>query len=132
MISKEHISKMEDIWVKIINKYIDFYKREIKNVDLFNGIDVKDFSSTSEQMELFNIEIEKYKNLGEIFQSLIKYEEKDDDLKTYIITENSINILSSDSLLSVLIESINLESENPKNKYNVVLKEKIKKVRFSN
>lgn len=122
---------MEEIWVDIINRYIKFYKQEIRNVDIFEGMNHEDFGSTSEQMELFNNEIEKYKCLGEEFQNIDNVT-NDDNLKKYIITKNSKNYVTSDSLLSLLIEIINLENEDTKSQYNLVLKDKIKKVKFTN
>jgi hypothetical protein len=122
---------MEEIWVDIINKYIKFYKKEIRNVDLFEGMNIDDYGSTSEQMELFNNEIEKYKCLGEEFQNIDNVTD-DENLKKYIITKNSKNYLTSNSLLSLLIEIINLEKEDTKSRYDLTLKDKIKKVKFSN
>jgi hypothetical protein len=121
---------MEEIWVDIINKYIKFYKQEIRNVDIFNGINHEDFGATSEQMELFNTEIEKYKCLGEDFQNLDNVT-NNDNLKKYIITKNNENFVTSDSLLSLLIELINLENEDKESKYDLILKDKIKKVKFA-
>lgn len=120
---------MEEIWVEIINKYIKFYKQEIRNVDLFEGMNIDDYGSTSEQMELFNDELEKYKYLGDEFKNLDSV--MNDKLKKYIITKNSQNFITSDSLLSILIEIINLENEDVKSKYDLILKDKIKKVKFT-
>jgi hypothetical protein len=120
---------MEVIWVDIINKYVQFYKKEIKNVDLFEGMNLDDFGSTSEQMELFNTEIEKYKILGEDFQNIDNVTD-DKNLKKYIITKNTKNCMTSDSLLSLLVEIINLESEDKESEYDLVLGDKIKKVKF--
>ncbi len=127
---------MEEIWVDIINKYIQFYKKEIRNVDLFEGMNIDNFGSTSEQMELFNTEIEKYKILGEDFQNIDNVTNNDNDnnnnLKKYIIMKNNKNFATSDSLLSLLIEIINLENEDKESKYELGLRDKIKKVKFSN
>jgi hypothetical protein len=122
---------MEEIWVDLINKYVQFYKKEIRNVDIFEGMNIDDFGSTSEQMELFNTEIEKYKILGEDFQNIDNVTD-DNNLKKYIITKNTKNHITSDSLLSLLIEIINLESEDQESEYGLVLRDKNKKVKFSN
>jgi hypothetical protein len=110
-----------NIYVFMINKYIEFYKKEIKNNDFFEGITVEDFGSTSNQMELFNTEMEKWKNLDDEFKNIEEIKESN-NTKKYIITKNSKNFLTSDSLLSVLIELYNLENENVKSSYNITIK----------
>jgi hypothetical protein len=116
---------MEEIWVKIINKYINFYKDQVKNVNLFDGIKIEDFGSTNKQMELFHAEVEKYKTFGEDFQSITEIT-KNINLKKYVITQNSNIFCTSDSLLSLLIEIINLENEDDESKYDLLFSFSVK------
>lgn len=108
----------EEIYVFMINKYINFYKKEIKNNDFFEGIAAENLSSTSDQMELFNLEMEKFKNLNEDFKNLSTISNKN---KIYIITKNKQKYLTTDSLLSGLIELYNLENEDPESLYEIIL-----------
>jgi len=105
-----------EIYVYIINKCIQFYKKEIANTDFFDGVTTEDLGSTSNQMEFFNLELEKYKNLGDDFRTL--YESND---KKYAITKNSEHFLSSDSLLSLLIEMYNLEYERSNDIFDIII-----------
>lgn len=114
---------MEEIYVRIVNTYIKFYRNQIEDVDLLNGINYNDISSTNLQMELFNCEMEKYKNsnLNSNTDFTILY--NTNYKKKYFITKNNENILTTDSLISALIEVINLENENEDEniKYNIIL-----------
>lgn len=100
---------MEDIYVEIINKYISFYKKEIKKSNLFDDIDFSNFCSTNNQMELFNEEIEKFKRENESYRDIINYDSKNP--KKYTLKKNGQDYLMSDSLISIIIENINLENE---------------------
>lgn len=101
---------MEEIYVNLINKYIIFYKTEIKNSNIFDNIDYANFSSTNNQMELFNNEMEKFKKGDDIFKNVIKYSEN--NKKKYAIKNNDKYCFMSESLISALVEMINLENEN--------------------
>lgn len=100
---------MEDIYVQLINKYIYFYKTEIKNCHIFDDIDFSNYSSTNNQMELFNEEIEKFKKENESFKNIENYSEI--NKKKYILKKNGKEHLMSNSLISIIIENINLENE---------------------
>jgi hypothetical protein len=108
-----------DVYVYIINKYIQFYRKEINNVDFFEGMTPGDYGSTSESMEKFYTELEKYNKLEEEFKTV-----SNDCNKKYIITKNSKNFKASDSLLALLIEMYNLENEEPQFKFDIILKNK--------
>lgn len=108
-----------DIYVFLINKYIKFYKKEIKNNNFFDGISLENFGSTSDQMELFNTEMEKFKFCDESFRNVENINDKKN--KKYIITKNCEKILSSESLLSLLIELYNLENEDKISIYDIIL-----------
>ena len=112
----------EEVFVYVINKYIQFYKKEIKNTDFFDGVTIENYGSTSDQMELFNIELEKFKKLDEDFKNLCSPKEIN---KKYVITKNREKILASDSLLSVLIELYNLENEEPEYEFQIILNKNI-------
>jgi hypothetical protein len=113
---------MEEIYVNLINKYIIFYKTEIKNNNIFDNIDYANYCSTNNQMELFNAEIEKFKREDDIFKNVIEYNEN--TKKKYSIKKNDMYYLSSDSLISMLIEMINIENmeiNNEKFNYKLVI-----------
>lgn len=111
---------MEDIYVNILNKYVNFYKTEIKKLNIFDNINYNDFCSTNNQLELLNSELELYKKNNEEFLEISEYSEN--NTKKYVITKNDEKILISNSLISSLIEIINLENENENKNINYKLK----------
>jgi hypothetical protein len=113
---------LSDFYVVILNKYIQFYKKEIKNVNFFEGMTIEDLGSTSEQSELFNTEMEKWKNYNEEFKNIENINENNNNIKKYIITKNSKNFLTSDSLIAVLSEVYSLENEDEKSSYSITIK----------
>jgi hypothetical protein len=124
---------MEDIWGLILTNYIKFYKKEISHentklniTDLFKDIDYEDFGSTNEIMELFHSELEKFKILDDDFRN---FESIFNNIhKKYTLRKNKENLYTSNSLLSLLIEQVNLESEDIRCEfdYEIVLKENIR------
>jgi len=111
-----------DVYVYIINKYIQFYKKEIGDADFFEGMTPDDYGSTSDQMELFNTELEKYNKLDDEFKNINDITQKETIYKKYIITKNSKKFLTSESLLASLIELYNLENEDQQSKFDIILK----------
>jgi len=96
-----------DFLVQIINTYIKFYKTEINDVNIFDGI--TDIGSTNQQLELLYSEMHKYKESNDEFKEIHLYTNK---LYSYIIMSNNNPYCSSNSLFALLIEFINLQNEN--------------------
>ena len=108
-----------DYYVRLINLYIKFYKYQIEDTNLLDGINCNDMSSTNLQLELFYEEMNKYK-LNDTIKVL--YDAKQHSQKTYTIIKNNLELLlTSESLISILIEIINLENETSDD-YNVIYK----------
>ena len=107
------MAELSDIWTDIINCYIRFYRSEIRNEGLFDGIDGE---LTNTQLDILRSEVEKFKDSDEEFKSLC-YDIN--NLKKYVICVNSKQICSSDSLLAILIENVNLKNENKEIVYDV-------------
>lgn len=113
---------MEDIWVNIINNYISFYKQEIKNEDLFSGINYSDLGSTNYQMELLNKEIDKFNSEKDTeYKKIFILNDENKTIYDYVITKNNINYCTSKSLIAVLIELENLKNEDKTSSYNIKL-----------
>jgi hypothetical protein len=110
---------MEDIYVQLINKYISFYKKEIRKCHIFDEIDFSNLSSTNNQMELFNEEIEKFKKENETYRDIFNFDPQ--KKKKYVLKKNAQNYLMSDSLISIIIENINLENEEKNSVFELKL-----------
>ena len=101
---------MEEFNVNILNNFIQFYKTEIKNVNLFAGMERTD--KVNESMEILNNELLKYKRADN------KIIQNTENGKYVLYNENTI-IGSSNLLFVILIEMSNLQKENPGKKYKI-------------
>jgi hypothetical protein len=120
-----------DFKLNILNNYIEFYKSEIQNSEIFENINYTDFSDTNKQIEMLYISKEEYELNIEFINKIDECDPESENYKKYIITKNNIKILTCESLFSLLIELANLKIEDKKNKYNIILRDKIKKVKIA-
>lgn len=97
------------MYVNIINQFIIYYNSQYPSNKIKTNIfcDLTGNNMTNRPMELFNAELEKFKNGNTEFKQITEGK-----LKKYILTKNSINYITSDSLIALLIEIINLENED--------------------
>jgi len=105
---------MEDLKVDILNSYIEYYKNQIDDVNLLDGINENDVTSTNMQLELLYEETLKYKKNDNNFIDIHM-----DFTKKYIILKNNEPFCSSESLLSALIEINKLKNEDSSLIYKV-------------
>jgi len=113
-----------EIIVSIINNYIKFYKNEIQDVNIFDGVDVNDPTATNIQLNILRNAMNKYKNENDDIRNVIMYTTTD-KLKRFVICKNSKPYCSSDLLFSVLIEVSNLEQEDKTNQFIIKLKKNL-------
>lgn len=111
-----------EFMVEIVNNYIQFYRSEVEDVDIFSGIDEKDMASTNRQLSLLYAEKEIFENSDEE-STKITLLSTNTPSKDYIIYKNNIPYCTSSSLFAVLIEITNLKNEDQKSNYKIKCKQ---------
>jgi len=116
---------MEDTLITVINNYIEFYKNEIQNVDIFVGMDISDLGSTNIQIETLYSEMNKYASSDEKSKDVLLVSQNV-ELKKFVICKNNDPFCTSDLLFAVLLEIINLREADDISIYNIKLRKNIK------
>jgi hypothetical protein len=108
--------------VKLINNYIQFYKNEIENVNIFENINKNDLVSCNKPMNWIYSEMKKYQELDEETKKIVYIVDKNTPLDKYIINKDSQPFATSSSLFSLLLEITSLQDENKDSVYEIKIK----------
>ena len=109
-----------DFMVNLVNNYIQFYKAQIQDIDLFAGLE-NDLASTNIQMNVLYSEMKKYQSIDENSKDVIIVT-PNLDLKKFTIYKNDSPWCTTDHLFIALIEITNIKEEDIKSKYEIRIK----------
>lgn len=107
--------------VNLVNNYIQFYKAQIQDIDLFAGLNANDLASTNIQLNALYSEMKKYQSLDEKSKEVMMITPNSEQ-KKFTIYKNDNPYCTTDHLFVALIEITNIKEEISETKYEIKIK----------
>ena len=110
-----------DFMVNLVNNYIQFYKAQILDINLFDGLNENDLASTNIQLNVLYSEMKKYQTLDENSKDVVIMTPNNES-KKFTIYKNDNPFCTTDHLFVALIEITNMKEESTEFKYEIRIK----------
>lgn len=118
MSNENDVSDIQANHIKnILNLYQIFYRQEIENIGLFDGL-TDDLATTNIQFEYLYADIRKYKEANEEDKNI---NAPNEETQKYVIYENDSIYGSSKFIVGAINEILSLQLEKPNMRYKIKL-----------